>query len=59
MFDLEDFVASCRAALAEDAGGHRAVRELLTRTVGEPGRVMAGLGEPQGRDPPRCTAPPT
>src|SRR5690349_1305353 len=47
MFDLDDFVASCRAALAEDAGGHRAVRALLTRTVGEPGQVMAGIGEPQ------------
>jgi predicted metal-dependent enzyme (double-stranded beta helix superfamily) len=47
MFELEGFVESCRAALAQDAGGSRAVRELLTRTVGEPGRVMAGLGEPQ------------
>ena len=47
MFDLDGFVSSCRAALAEDAGGSRAVRELLARTVGEPGQVMAGLGEPQ------------
>jgi predicted metal-dependent enzyme (double-stranded beta helix superfamily) len=47
MFDLDRFVASCRTALTEDAGGHRAVRELLTRTVAEPGGVLAGLGEPQ------------
>jgi predicted metal-dependent enzyme (double-stranded beta helix superfamily) len=47
MFELEGFVVACRAALAADAGGHRAVRALLTRTVGEPAQVMAGLGEPQ------------
>jgi predicted metal-dependent enzyme (double-stranded beta helix superfamily) len=47
MFELEGFVASCRTALAEDAGGHRAVRELLSRTVAAPGAVLAGLGEPQ------------
>lgn len=46
MFDLEGFVASCRTALAQDQGGHRAVRDLLTRTVAEPGSVLAGLGEP-------------
>jgi predicted metal-dependent enzyme (double-stranded beta helix superfamily) len=47
MFELESFVSSCRAALAADAGGSRAVRELLGRTVAEPGQVMAGIGEPQ------------
>lgn len=47
MFDLDDFVASCRTALAEDAGGHRAVRDLLTRSVAEPGAILAGLGDPQ------------
>jgi len=47
MFDLETFVASCRTALAEDAGGHRAVRDLLTRSVADPGSILAGLGEPQ------------
>ena len=47
MFELEGFIESCRTALAQDAGGSRAMRELLGRTVGEPGQVMAGLGEPQ------------
>jgi predicted metal-dependent enzyme (double-stranded beta helix superfamily) len=47
MFEIESFVESCRAALAQDAGGHRAVRALLTRSVAEPGAVLAGLGEPQ------------
>ena len=46
MFDLDRFVESCRAALAQDAGGHRAVRDLLTRTVAEPGEAIAGIGEP-------------
>jgi predicted metal-dependent enzyme (double-stranded beta helix superfamily) len=47
MFNLERFVADCRAALAEDCGGHRAVREVVARAVSEPGPVLAALGEPQ------------
>jgi len=46
MFDLDGFIADCRAALAEDSS-HRAVREVLARAVAEPGAVMRGLGEPQ------------
>ena len=46
MFDLEGFIADCRAAVAEDRT-HRAVREVLARAVAEPGAVLKGLGEPQ------------
>ena|SRR5215203_3887977 len=47
MFDLDRFTAECRAALAEDKGGHRAVREVVARAVSEPGGVLADLGEPR------------
>jgi len=46
MFDVERFVAECRAARAEDPT-HKAVREVLTRALEQPGRVLKGLGEPQ------------
>jgi predicted metal-dependent enzyme (double-stranded beta helix superfamily) len=45
MFDLDRFAEDCRAALAEDSS-HKAVRELVTRTMCDPGAVLAGLGEP-------------
>lgn len=45
MFDLERFVADCRAAHAED-GSHKAVREVLARALQEPRSVLKGLGEP-------------
>lgn len=44
MFDLERFVADCRAALAEGDSG--AITELMRRTVAAPGAIMAALGEP-------------
>ena len=46
MFDLEQFIAECRAALAE---GERpkALREVVARAVADPAAVMASLGEPQ------------
>jgi predicted metal-dependent enzyme (double-stranded beta helix superfamily) len=47
MFNLDRFVEDCRAALAEDHGGHKAVREVVARTVSDPSGVLAGLGEPQ------------
>jgi predicted metal-dependent enzyme (double-stranded beta helix superfamily) len=47
MFDLDRFVADCRTALAQDRGGHRAVREVVARAVADPGGVLAGLGEPK------------
>jgi predicted metal-dependent enzyme (double-stranded beta helix superfamily) len=46
MFDLERFVADCRAAHAEDPS-HKAVREVLARAVSEPRSVLKGLGEPK------------
>jgi predicted metal-dependent enzyme (double-stranded beta helix superfamily) len=46
MFDLERFVAECRAAHAQDPS-HKAVREVLARAVSEPASVLQGLGEPK------------
>lgn len=45
MFDLEEFVADCRAALAEDRT-FAAVREVVARAVSEPSAVMKSIGEP-------------
>jgi predicted metal-dependent enzyme (double-stranded beta helix superfamily) len=45
MLDVERFVADCQAALAEDES-HKAVRDLVARTVADPAAVLAGLGEP-------------
>jgi predicted metal-dependent enzyme (double-stranded beta helix superfamily) len=47
MLDLDRFADDCRAALAEDRGGHRAVREVVARTVSDPNAVLATLGEPK------------
>jgi predicted metal-dependent enzyme (double-stranded beta helix superfamily) len=46
MFDLDRFIADCRAALA---GGHPAgaVRELTERAVTVPGEIEAALGSPR------------
>jgi predicted metal-dependent enzyme (double-stranded beta helix superfamily) len=46
MFELDQFIADCRAALAADAG-HKAVREVVARAVAEPASVLKGLGEPR------------
>jgi predicted metal-dependent enzyme (double-stranded beta helix superfamily) len=46
MFDLERFIADCRAALAEGAS-QRAVRELVARAVSDPAAVIRSLGEPK------------
>jgi predicted metal-dependent enzyme (double-stranded beta helix superfamily) len=46
MFELERFVADCRAALAEDTS-HKAVREIVARAVADPGAVLRALGEPR------------
>lgn len=46
VFDLDEFLARCRAAVAgTDAQG--AVRELLAETVADPGAVADGFGEPR------------
>lgn len=45
MFDVEQFVADCRAALAEDRSAE-AVRDVVARAVSEPSAVIDALGEP-------------
>jgi predicted metal-dependent enzyme (double-stranded beta helix superfamily) len=45
MFDLDQFIADCRAALAADKS-HQPVREVVARAVSEPAAVVNGLGEP-------------
>jgi predicted metal-dependent enzyme (double-stranded beta helix superfamily) len=44
-FETEQFVADCRSAL-RDADASRHIRELVARTVSEPGAVLEGLGAP-------------
>ena len=45
MFDLDQFIADCRDAVAGDPS-HKAVREVVARAVSDPAAVLAGLGEP-------------
>ena len=40
MFDLDSFIADCRAALREDAS-HKAVGEVVARAVSDPSAVIA------------------
>jgi len=46
MFDLEQFTADCRTALAADSS-HRLVREVVARAVSDPNAVLKGIGEPK------------
>jgi len=46
MFELDQFIADCRAALTSDAP-HKAVREVVARAVSEPAAVLRALGEPR------------
>jgi predicted metal-dependent enzyme (double-stranded beta helix superfamily) len=46
MFELEHFLAECRAAVANDASP-QAVREVVARAVSDPASVLKGLGTPQ------------
>jgi len=45
MFDLDQFVADCRAAREADKS-HKSVREVVARAVSYPSDVLNGLGEP-------------
>jgi len=45
MFDLDQFVADCRSALAADRS-HKHVREVVARAVADPASVLKGVGEP-------------
>lgn len=47
MFDKDQFIADCRAAL-DGADSARNVREVVTRAVADPAAVVAVLGEPAG-----------
>src|SRR6516162_1491548 len=42
MFDLDQFIADCRASLVEDAT-HKSVREVVARAVSDPGAVLKGV----------------
>lgn len=46
MFDLDRFMADCRAAAAQDPT-HKGVREVVARAVAEPGAIIKALGEPK------------
>ena len=46
MFDLDQFIADCRASLVEDAT-HKSIREVVARAVSDSGAVLKGLGEPR------------
>ena len=46
MFDLEQFTADCRAALAADKS-HKHVHDVVARAVGDPPSVLRALGEPK------------
>jgi predicted metal-dependent enzyme (double-stranded beta helix superfamily) len=46
MFDIDSFVADCRAALAERSS--EAVRDVVCRAIWEPDAILKVLGEPSG-----------
>jgi len=48
MFEVDQFVADCRAAFAEDTT-HKAVREVLARAVSDPAAVLNGFGGAEAR----------
>jgi predicted metal-dependent enzyme (double-stranded beta helix superfamily) len=46
MFDLDQFTADCRAALAADRS-HKLVREVVARAVSDPAAILRRVGEPK------------
>ncbi|HEY1795133.1 MAG TPA: hypothetical protein VGG57_03345 [Stellaceae bacterium] len=46
MFDLDQFIADCRAAVAADPS-HKAAREVVARGVADPTGVLKAVGEPR------------
>ena len=46
MFDLDQFVADCRTALAQEPS-QKSIREVVARAVSEPGAILNTLGEPR------------
>jgi predicted metal-dependent enzyme (double-stranded beta helix superfamily) len=45
MFDLDQFIADCRAAVAADKS-HKSVRDVIVRAVSDPAAILKRLGEP-------------
>jgi predicted metal-dependent enzyme (double-stranded beta helix superfamily) len=45
MFNVEQFIADCRAAIADDRSAE-AVREVVARAVSDPAPLLTTLGEP-------------
>jgi len=41
MFDIDQFIADCRRAVAED-DSHKSVREVVARAVSDPAGVLKG-----------------
>jgi predicted metal-dependent enzyme (double-stranded beta helix superfamily) len=46
MFDLDWFIADCRAALCQEAPQHT-IRETMMRALADPAALLRGLGEPK------------
>lgn len=46
MFELDQFIADCRAALSADRS-HKGLREVVARAVSDPAAVLKELGEPK------------
>jgi predicted metal-dependent enzyme (double-stranded beta helix superfamily) len=46
MFDLDQFIADCRAALKADSS-HKLVRDVVARAVSDPTSALKALGEPK------------
>ena len=46
MFELDQFVADCRAAVAADRS-HKLVHEIVIRAVSDPAGILSELGEPR------------
>ena len=46
MFDLVQFIADCRTAIAQDSS-QKSVREVVARAVSDPAAVLKGIGEPK------------
>jgi len=46
MFELDQFIADCQAALKADRS-QKSIREVVARAISDPNSVMKALGEPQ------------
>ncbi|HJS88320.1 MAG TPA: hypothetical protein VJ779_22975 [Acetobacteraceae bacterium] len=46
MFDLDQFVADCRTALAQEPS-HKGIREVVASAVSEPSAILKALAEPR------------